>query len=393
MKDEKKQQRRKLLIATDNYAPRWDGIARFLEEVIPRLKETYQVKVIAPAFRGSVDRRESGVDVIRIPVHHFLFGDFQPAKFKYWKLRRHIKDADIVFTQTIGPVGGLALYIAHKLGKKTAAFIHSIEWELVPKALKSATLKRWSYPLMKKLTRYLYSKCDIVFVPSQNISDYLSWELSTVQKKVIHLGCDVEKFKPGKREEIKKALGISKNTIVIGYHGRLSREKDLVTLLRGFLRVQKNHDVVLLVVGDGVPNIKQMLKRPGVMLVGTKQNVVPYLQAMDIYCLTSLTETTCLSVLEAMSCELPVISTPVGFVKDYIKDGKNGLLSPLQDAYALAKKIDYLIQHPEVREELGKNARMTVAKKFNWDNTVKEIVEGIEETEAGKEEDIGEKPG
>ncbi|MFH1072348.1 MAG: glycosyltransferase, partial [Nanoarchaeota archaeon] len=81
---------------------------------------------------------------------------------------------------------------------------------------------------------------------------------------------------------------------------------------------------------------------------------------------------------------------PVGFVKDYIKDGKNGLLSPLQDAYALAKKIDYLIQHPEIREELGKSARMTVAKKFNWDNTVKEIIEGIEELETRTREDVEE---
>ena len=158
---------------------------------------------------------------------------------------------------------------------------------------------------------------------------------------------------------------------------RLSPEKDVKTLLRGFLRTK---GTTLLVVGAGATDIENSLKRRNVIMVGAQDNVVPYLQAMDIYVMPSLTETTCLSVLEAMSCGLPVISTPVGYVRDYIENGKNGYIFPKGDSYSLALAINKLAVDSILRERIGITARTSVQTRFTWDKTrtrIKEIFEGL----------------
>ncbi|MFH1401124.1 MAG: glycosyltransferase [Nanoarchaeota archaeon] len=360
----------RLLIATDNFAPRWDGIARFLLEVLPALKEVFDVTVVAPVFGQS----RSTDDIIRVPLRSFSVGDFRPARHAPRLIRRLVRESDIVFTQTIGPIGGLALYFAQRAKKPSVAFIHSVEWELVSKAVSAASLKLVAKMAVLHIARYLYRRADLLVLPSQNTLEFVNWHIGHVPKRVVHLGCDTKNFKAGAKREAKDALGLPKDAIVVGYHGRLSREKDLVTLMRAFNRLQKSvKGVKLLIVGDGLESVRRALDREHVVLVGARDDVVPYLQAMDIYVMPSLTETTCLSVLEAMACELPVIATRVGFVQDYIISGKNGFLVRKRDPIELYRRMKYLAEHELVRSQVGKEARETVRKEFSWDETATQV--------------------
>ncbi|MFH1505540.1 MAG: glycosyltransferase, partial [archaeon] len=97
------------------------------------------------------------------------------------------------------------------------------------------------------------------------------------------------------------------------------------------------------------------------------------------YVLSSLTETTSLTTLEAMACELPVVATKVGFVKDYIREGLNGLFFEKQDSTELAIRLSGLIDHEEYRKELGKNARRAVSEHFKWDVTAEKIKKALDE--------------
>ena len=117
----------------------------------------------------------------------------------------------------------------------------------------------------------------------------------------------------------------------------------------------------------------------GIKYIKSKDNVIPYLQAMDIYVLPSLTETTSLSTLEAMSCGCAVISTKVGLVKRYIKDKVNGSFFPKGNASALKVKLSWLVENPDIRTELGRNARETVKAKFNWERTEIGIRKALED--------------
>jgi glycosyltransferase involved in cell wall biosynthesis len=377
-----KSAKKRLLITSDNFLPRWDGISRFLAEIIPRLKDKYDITVIAPDFGETPAEKSTMFRLVKVPISGLRVGDFTFSKPRYGVIRAEVAQCDLLFSQTIGPIGLLALRAARKEKKKAISFIHSIEWELATRAVGIDVLKIYSYAFAKFFVRRVYNRVDLLAVPSSSIAEMLSWHKIRSSKKVVHLGVDTKKFVPPEKKEVaKKNLGIDADALVIGYHGRIGREKDLLTLLRAFIIVKKIHaKAALLIVGDGVESIKKKLASvKGVILPGSTNNVVPYLQAMDIYCLPSLTETTSLGTLEAMSCGVSVVVNKVGFVKDYIRPPKNGLFFIGRDSYDLSKKILQLAADSELRERMGAVARKFVEKEFSWDKTAKQLDETFEE--------------
>lgn len=362
---------KKLLITTDSFLPRWDGIARFLSEIIPLLKEKYEITVLAPQFPGRIPRYKR-VRIVRIPLSGAEFGDYTPAKFEYRKVEGFVKETDIVFNQTIGPIGFAAILTAKKHKKPVVSYIHSIEWELFSKAVKR--FKGIVFKCSSFFARYCYKRCRLLLIPSKDVERTLKDNNIKTNMKVVHLGTDVAKFIPPiNKKKAKKKIKINPRYKVIGFCGRIGREKDVPTLFQAFSKLQKiRKDIKLLIVGSGLKETeKELMDQKNVVLTGSKENVIPYLQAMDIYVLPSLTETTSISTLEAMSCGLPVIATPVGFIRHYIKEGKNGMFFPKKNTGILAKKISLLLENQKTREDLGESARKTVVEKFNWKKTVK----------------------
>jgi glycosyltransferase involved in cell wall biosynthesis len=374
--------KKKIVIATDNFLPRWDGISRFLSEIIPRLTINYDITVIAPDFGTYSD---PNINLIKIPLMKFFkVGDFTLPKFKGKIISKAIVDADVVFSQTLGPIGSTAIRMAKHHKKPLVSFIHSVEWELVPRAMGSLFLKKYGQLIAKRVAKKMYNRCDLLIMPSQNISELFLWNNIRTKSVIVHLGVDIKKFLPvtvEQKADLKEQLGFANNDIIIGYHGRIGREKDLITLLRAYSRLaQLNNNLKLLIVGNGLESIKKQLSsRDGVILVGAKNNPVPYLQVMDIYCMPSLTETTCLSALEAMSCQLAVVSTQVGFIKSYIKNDYNGLFFEKQNHYHLSKNIQRLINDEKLRLQLGINARKTIVDGFSWDKTSEGINKALNE--------------
>lgn len=373
------QKKQTLVIATDNFLPRRDGITRFLSELIPYLRELYKIIVIAPDY-DDLNVSIEGVDFVRIPFSKQFVGDFHLPRLSPRKIFKGLRKADLVFVQTLGPIGSLSLFLAQRLHKKTISFIHNVEWELVPKAIGANILRKYAYPITKRIVRFLYSRCTKLIVPSERIADLLTWEKIKTAKKIIHLGVNTTTFKPlgnkHDRQMQRKLLGIEEGDVVIGYHGRISREKDIVTLLRAFVKLRNRHkNYRLLIIGDGLTKLVHQLKeQEGVIYRPAVDNVESYLPLIDIYCLPSLTETTSLSTLEAMSCELPVISTPVGFIKDYITPKKTGLFFKAGDSYALSQLIEKLVVDKELQISMGKNARKMVQEYFSWEQRAQQFL-------------------
>jgi glycosyltransferase involved in cell wall biosynthesis len=377
---------KKLVIVTDNFLPRWDGVSRFLLELMPALREKFEVTVICPDYgKLSVE----GFKLVKVKLSKFKVGDYAVAKLNRQLIKKEIKKSDIVFSQTIGPVGALGIWYGSKYKKKVVSFVHSLEWELVPKATNSSLFKRVLNPFIKVYSRYLHNLCNLLILPSENTLENVSWSGLISKKKVINLGVDSSRFIPfnertTKDQEfvlnLKKELGLE-NSFVIGNHGRIAREKDLYTLLNAYKWMKKVHDdCKLVIVGDGLDEIKQkLLRTEGVILTGAKDNVEIYLNLFDVYVTCSLTETTSLTTLESMSSGICTISTPVGFIKDYIKDNHNGFLFPTGNSYNLYKLLELVKANNSLRKEIGRRARRDISSKFDWNNTRKEIVETLEE--------------
>ncbi|MEM4264039.1 MAG: glycosyltransferase family 4 protein [Candidatus Woesearchaeota archaeon] len=171
---------KKLLITTDCFLPRWDGVARFLSELLPSLKNHFDITVIAPKFSGKF-QKIPGIKIIRMPLMKIRFGDIYFSRLNFKEVRKHAEKADIIFNQTIGPIGIAAIMAADKLKKQIISYVHSIEWELSAKAVKH--FKSITELAVKLIARRLYNKCNLLLLPSKIVEDILTENKITTKKE------------------------------------------------------------------------------------------------------------------------------------------------------------------------------------------------------------------
>ncbi len=375
-----------MLIATDCFLPRWDGISRFLSEVIPSLSQEYDLTIIAPDFGKHAQSFD--VKIVKFPTYKWMVGDIKIARPDISKIGRLVSDADIIFNQTLGPIGIHAVRRAIRCKKPVIAYIHSIDWELFSKSIKHGSgLVRWA---TRAYQRKVYNKCQLLLVSSEETSRLFDESGITTKKKVVHLGVNITRFCPPQfKDKAKRDVGLNPRHTIIGFVGRLGREKDVPTLRRAFDMVKKDHpNTRLLVVGSGVPEEERKIAGDDIIMPGMTENVIPYLQAMDIFVLPSLTETSSLATMEAMACGLPVIATPVGSIKEYVEPGVNGFTFPRRSAKTLAHRLDLLLKDSQLRMRMGKAARSAAIRKFRWFETSREIKKAVAEVMKVSSEEI-----
>ncbi|MBN1544394.1 glycosyltransferase family 4 protein [Candidatus Woesearchaeota archaeon] len=367
--------RKTLLIATDCFLPRWDGVSRFLYEVVPHLAKRFDVVIAAPRYPGKFEGFED-VTVLRFPVARWKVADINPAKVKRSQLIKLVKNSDVVWTQSIGPIGALAMYYANKHRKPLVSFVHSVEWFLFSKSLKR--FREFVEFTIRKVIPFLYNKCDMIIVPFEGMIPLLEEQKIDSKKEVVYLGVDVRRFQPAESKILaKERVGLNPNNVVIGYLGRFGREKDVPTLYDAFrkLHAERPNTTLLLVGGELKEPFEDM---EDVKVVGPVDNAVQYYQAMDIYVLPSLTETTSLTTMEAMACGLPVVVTPVGYVEKYVEHKRNGFVFPARNVDRLYILLRKLAKDLYLRKEVGKAARQAMMEKHTWERTADGIAKILE---------------
>ena len=367
---------KRLLITSDCFLPRWDGIARFLAEVIPGLSKEFKVTVAVPRFHGRLERVK-GVKYVRFEVRPTRFGDIQFTRFNYRHIRELVKQNDVVFNQTIGPLGMSAIMAARSTRTPIVHYVHSIDWELASKGVKR--FERVVYTAVKRLARYFHNRCSVLLLPSKAIENIIVQNGVRSKRRVVPMGVDTRVFAPARdKGAAKKAIGLDPESFIVGFVGRVAREKDLPTLVSAFREFRSvwKGDARLLIVGGGL--LGEIPDAPDIVKVGPKGDVQKYLRAMDVFVLPSFTETSSLATMEAMACGLPVVCTPVGNIPEYIQDQENGLLFARGDVQGLAEHLSVLAMDGAQRVRLGAAARRTIQKRFSKPRMIHEIAEAIE---------------
>ncbi|MFA5318137.1 MAG: glycosyltransferase family 4 protein [Patescibacteria group bacterium] len=180
------------------------------------------------------------------------------------------------------------------------------------------------------------------------------------------------------REEAREKLNVPKDIVVIGSIGNLYSNKGHEYLIKTFEILNIKY-LILNIIGEGPRRDSLELKintaSKNIKLLGSLENASRYLSAFDIYVCSSIKEGLPYTILEAMQAGLPIISTNVGAIPEVITDGKEGLLVEPKNPEALAKKIQYLIDNPEIAKQLGEQVKKDVAKKFS----LKKMIEKTEE--------------
>ncbi len=218
-------------------------------------------------------------------------------------------------------------------------------------------LERWTARITTQL----------IMLTEREKADHLRFRIAPEEKfAVIHSGVDLSLFRtdPVRKAEIRSALEIPSENIVIATVGRLTAVKGQDTLIRAIAKcLRQGGKVFLLILGEGElrSDLEALSAELGiagaVRFLGWRSDVASVVDACDIFCLPSLNEGMGKAIVEAMAMGKPVIASDVGGIPDLVIPGENGILVPPGDSNALAKAILNLRDHPEVRVKMGELGR------------------------------------
>lgn len=195
---------------------------------------------------------------------------------------------------------------------------------------------------------------------------------------------DLQPFMPGSIGEntqlLKRRMGWSENDLVVVSTRHHEPVYDVESLIQTIPYVTKEvQNVRFLVLGEGslTRNLKELVRKLNVedkvKFLGRVPYVeIPkYLAMSDIYVSTSLSDGTSASLLEAMASRLPSAVTSIPANREWVEDGKSGILVPCRDPEGLAGGLIKLLKDEKLRKRLGMNAYKTVLEKADWQENSK----------------------
>lgn len=326
-----------------------------------------------------------------IPVHRVWPAGFHrwgkylmmfPAFMKLWSLRR---DFDLIYVcglRVLGVVGILTKIVMGKRcilrsessGELSGGFI----WDR-PGRPPNKLLPIFARPVVKVRNLFL-GKADLFLSIASSISEeYLQEKIA--ERKIRHIpnGIETDKFRPvpeSRKRELRTAFNIPDMAVFI-YTGKLNCGKGLELLLRAFKRFGRSYNQAhLLLVGGGDFQFLSCEKKlreyvrvnemeDSVTFTGYTESVLQYLQASDYFVLPSESEALSISLIEAMSCALPSISTRAGGLKDLVDHNKTGLQIDINDEEALSASMEFFVANPDKARKIGVEGRRKIQKHYD----------------------------
>ena len=322
----------------------------------------YSPTVAKPAFAATGDL----VDVPAIPLAGGR-GEYRVALGITPRVRRDI-DAfapNIVHVSAPEFLGHAAVAYARKRGIPTVGSFHT-RFETYFRYYKLGFLE----PLAKKRLTRFYNLLDEVVVPGPSMATLLrGWGVKS-SIGIWSRGIDHDRFNPGRRDlDWRRSLGIADDEMVVGFLGRLVKEKgldvfaDVLTELR-----QRGVRHRVLVVGEGPARDWFAGRVPEAVFTGFQSGdaLGRAVASMDVFFNPSVTETFGNVTLEAMAASVPVVAARATGAVDLIDDGTTGFLVPPTDIAGYADAIGRIVADPALRRAMG-DAGHAKAAGYRWD--------------------------
>lgn len=291
-----------------------------------------------------------------------------------------------------GVLSFIAFFIKLFSKKPVLSIVHGLDINY-----NSASLGVW----YEKLLIALYQKLWVgVFL--KKIDKFIAVGLETInvgvkagmaKEKLIFIpnGVDTRNIRKGKEKfDFKKALGEDiRNKKIILTLGRMAKRKGVAWFIENVMP-RFGKDVLYIVAGKG-PDKKNIL---GAIKKTDQQDCVKVLEnvsdpeklrlynSVDLFVQPNIKvvgdlEGFGLVILEAASCELPVIASNMEGLKNAIQNGKNGFLVEPYDIDSYVKKINYLLEDRNFSRDFGKRARQYVVENYDWKIIAEKYLEEI----------------
>ncbi len=224
-----------------------------------------------------------------------------------------------------------------------------------------------------KLVKSFFKEADAIIAVTPQLRFFLEKRKVKVSR-VIPNGVDTDKFSPGK-SNFKKEIEADKTIVFVG---RVSPEKNLVSLFKAFSLISRTkRNVKLVIVGKGplLETYKRKFSSGKIIFTGyvEEKRLIDILRSADVFAFPSLAEAQGIACLEAMSCGVPVVASNIGGVPYNLKWGGGKLVNPLKPK-EIAEKILFYLENEEIARADGIKGREIVERRFSWQKVCRETL-------------------
>jgi glycosyltransferase involved in cell wall biosynthesis len=194
-------------------------------------------------------------------------------------------------------------------------------------------------------------------------------------------------FRPGDQEKARRALGIDRRDRLIVCVGMLVHGKGQHLLVEALAGLRKSHpDLRLVLIGGQAheprypERLRQLIESLGltdaVLLTGSQpaKRVATWLQAADLFALPTYDEGCCNSILEALACGIPVVTTPAGDNPRLVDTPERGLLTPMDDVRGLGEALEKALSMSWDHESIA-----GYSADYTWEEAARQTVSFFEE--------------
>lgn len=373
------------------------AVRQFLPEILAAVQQRGFDAVVAapqPPEADSFRAAFPGVEFRHVPMKR----EISPLSdvgtlYRLWSLLRSKRPAlTNMSTPKMGLIGGLAACLA--------GVPHRI---YTLRGLRYETARSWKRRLLIACEKIACACAHQVICISRSVRQAALQEGLAPPGKLVLLGERVSEgitiepepepeFRGRDPVHLRKQLRIPQEAVVIGFVGRLTRDKGICELVQCFQILEREGRAVhLLLLGDfesGDPVDREtaewVYSNPAAHWLGFIPDPKPYYRLMSAFVFPTHREGLGKVLLEAAAAGVPVVSTRVTGVVDIIQDGLNGILVPPGDAPALARAVGRLLDEPETAARMAQAAESMIREHFDNSFYLARLGEMIESMDAGR---------
>ena len=335
----------------------WGGQEiRILTEAAGMIKRGHQVTLLCPPEAKIYHEAQArNVPVVALPIGRKNLQGIMAMR--RWL---NANPADVINTHS--STDSWLVAVASLGLKRTAPMVRTRH---ISAPISNNLTTRWLY---QKATRHIATTGELLRQQLIKQNGYAPTQITSVPT-----GIDTEHFVPGDKTAAREKLGLPLDARIIGIVATLRSWKGHQYLFDAFAQLSDEH-TRLVIVGDG-PQRKTLQARIAelnlngrVTMTGNQRDVLPWLQALDIFVLPSYAnEGVPQAILQAMLCGLPIVSTPIGSILEAVQHEQTGLIVEPKNSQQLHSAIIRLLQDAQFCQTLGAAARKRALDRFGLD--------------------------
>jgi len=367
---------------TNNYRPFVGGVPISIDIFAKKFREMgHQVTIFAPKYKELTEDEEN---VVRIPSLKVLKhgNNYLPIPVSILSsLKRKFFDLDIDVIHCHHPffLGRAGQKLGNKYGIPVVYTYHT-RYKEYCHYLPLGVDKVCGVAL-DKIVGDFCNKSNLIFTPTQGMTDYLKNIGVKSDIKVMPTGMDLSNYDEVEVGDYASNKGIDDNELLL-FVSRLATEKNIDFLINSLDSVLKTDSKrKLLIVGDGPEkeNLKEMTRNLGidkqVEFLGRKERkeLIKLYKIADVFVFSSLSETQGMVITEALAGKTPVVALEGTGVKDIITDGEDGYLLQPGDSQGFAHRVDKLLTDKDLYQKMSKKA-LEKSNQYSIDKLAKDVL-------------------